>query len=100
MVRDFDLDVIYNTYEKYFSELDRLRLSIINAPWQRKYGYSYVPMKQFSRRELQEMFLKEFHFEELEEFHKEKTDLFFRIRVQIMIRQRLTEVWMKEVYQE
>ena len=46
------------------------------------------------------MFLKEFHFEELEEFHKEKTDLFFRIQVQIMIRQRLTEVWMAEVYPE
>ena len=99
LVRDFDLDVIYNTYDKY-SELDRLRLSIINAPWQRKYGYPYVSVKQFSRRELQEMFLKEFHFEELEEFHKEKTDLFFRIQVQIMIRQRLTEVWMAEVYPE
>lgn len=59
----FDLKPVYNMYENFFSEFDRLRLMIVDAPWRKKYGYPYVELEQFTRKELQEMFLKEFRFE-------------------------------------
>lgn len=62
-VKDFDLGPVYNTYENFFSAFDRFLIMLIDAPWQRKYGYPYVELSQFSRRELQEMFFKEFRFE-------------------------------------
>lgn len=63
-VSGFDLAPVYRTYEEYFSEFDRFRISLIVSPWQRMYGYPYVNFLNFSRRELQEMFLKAFRFEE------------------------------------
>lgn len=56
IVNDFDLKPVYNANEKYFSEFDRLRIILINAPWQRKYGYPYVKITSFTGRELQKMF--------------------------------------------
>ena len=46
-------------------ELDRLRIMIFNGMWQKKYGYPYVELAQFSRRELQELFLKSYRIEDL-----------------------------------
>lgn len=86
-IRDFDLAPVYNSYEKYFSEFDRFRMMLICAPWQRKYGYPYMEISQFSRRELQEMFLKGFRFEELSEIEiKDKNDLTHKMRLQRKIR--------------
>ena len=65
MVSDFDLGPVYDTYEKYLTELDRLRIMIFNGMWQKKYGYPYVELAQFSRRELQELFLKSYRIEDL-----------------------------------
>ncbi|MBD5489831.1 MAG: hypothetical protein HDR13_13755 [Lachnospiraceae bacterium] len=65
MVSDFDLGPVYDTYEKYFTELDRLRIMIFNGPWQKKYGYPYMELAQFSRRELQELFLLSYRIEDL-----------------------------------
>lgn len=36
---------------------------MINAPWQKKYGYPYVELSQFTRKEQQEIFLEKFYFE-------------------------------------
>lgn len=60
----FELTPVYNTYETYFSEFDRFRISLITAPWQKEYGYPYVSSLNFSRKELQKMFMKEFRFED------------------------------------
>ena len=65
MVSDFDIGPVYDTYEKYLTELDRLRIMIFNGMWQKKYGYPYVELAQFSRRELQELFLKSYRIEDL-----------------------------------
>lgn len=62
-VTGFDLQPVYNTYENFYSELDRFRIILINTPWQKKYGYPYVELDKFTRRELQEMLLKKFRFE-------------------------------------
>ncbi len=97
IVYDFDLMPVYNTNEKIFSEFDRFRMMIINGPWQKKFGYPYLEITQFSRRELQEMFLKKFRFEEMLEFESKKMELEFRISVYHLIRYYLQKVRMVEV---
>ncbi len=52
------------TYEEYFSEFDRFRISMITAPWQKQYGYPYVSSLNFSRCELCDMFSKKFRFQD------------------------------------
>lgn len=100
-VQDFDLEPVYNQYEEYLSEFDRFRISLICAPWQRKYGYPFVDINLFSRRDLQEMFLKTFRFNDLPEFDKafedEKKQAEFLINLQSDIRQSLQCVWMSSV---
>ena len=62
-VTGFDLAPVYRTHEEFFSAFDRFRISLIAGAWRKKYGYPYVSSLGFSRRELQEMFAKEFRFE-------------------------------------
>lgn len=61
---DFDLKAVFNQYADYLSEFDRFRVSIASSPYQKRYGFAYGNCLIFSRRELQEMFLKPFLFEE------------------------------------
>lgn len=93
-VSNFDLRPVYNVYEEYFSEFDRFRFMLLNSPWQMTHGYSNINALQFSMRELQEMFLKKFRFEDLFEFKDEKSKLKFEIKKQEMIRSRLYQVYM------
>lgn len=65
---DFDLQPVFKKSEDFLSEFDRLRISIACSPYQKKYGYTYENCMKFSRKELQEMFLKSFFFEEREFF--------------------------------
>lgn len=62
-ITGFDMKPVYNLYEEFFSAFDRMRICMINASFQKKYGYSYVRCLDFSRRELQEMFLQDFRWE-------------------------------------
>lgn len=94
-ISDFDLSPVYNTYEKYFSEFDRLRIMIIWSIWQRKYEYPYVELTQFSKRDIQEMFLKKYNFENLAEV-KGRLNLEFRVQLQYIIRDQLQKIRMIE----
>lgn len=94
-VSGFDLGPVYNTYENFFSEFDRFRLMLIDAPWQKKYGYPYVELDQFARKELQEMFLKEFRFEnpgDTTGFYKDHLGLDDRIVLQDDLKHKMQEV--------
>lgn len=91
MVYDFDLTPVYNRYEEYFSETDWFRITLINTPWQKKYGYSYVDVSEFSQRELQEIFLKGFRFDKYRNFGDEKERLDDKIWEMNEIRDRLWE---------
>ena len=62
-IKDFDLKPVHNLYEEYFSEFDRLRISMIFSSLQKRWGYPYVSCMDFTRRQLQDMFLKPFRFE-------------------------------------
>lgn len=96
-VSGFDLGPVYNTYEKFFSEYDRHRIMITSAPWQRKYGYPYVELTRFTRRELQEMFLREFRFEKLKGMEWCGDELDDRLTLQAEIRYWLQKTRMLEV---
>lgn len=66
-ITGFDLKPVYNLYEEYFTSFDRMRICLLNSAFQRKYGYPFVNCLDFCRRELQEMFLKEFFWEKMPE---------------------------------
>lgn len=85
-ISNFDLQAVYNDYELYFSELDRMRIMLLALPYQKKYGYPYMELSDFTRSELQELFLKKFRFNEQLEVSSEKETLELRLRVQKMIR--------------
>ena len=97
IVCDFDLGPVYNMNEEFFTEFDRFRIMLINAPWQKKYGYPYIKMSQFSRRQLQKMFLKRFRFEKMVDFYSEKIERDFKIGWYTRIRNNLQKVRMLEV---
>lgn len=94
MVYDFDLTPVYNRYEEYFSETDWFRITLINTPWQKKYGYSYVDVSEFSQRELQEIFLKGFRFDKFRQYGDEKERLDDKIFEMMQIRDR---IWKNKV---
>lgn len=72
---DFELKPVFNKYEEFFTEFDRFRISIASSPYQKKYGFSYENCLKFSRRELQELFLKPFLFEEMNLFERTKENI-------------------------
>lgn len=94
LVSDYDIRPVYNMNEKYLSEFDRIRMMIIYAPWQKKYGYPYLNISMFTRRQLQEMFLKSFRFESQVEFQDEKLEREFKIGLYQKIRYNLQMVRM------
>ena len=63
IVKNFDLKPVFNLYEEYFSDFDRFRINIIFSRDQERFGYPYVNCKEFSKYQLQEMYLKPFRFE-------------------------------------
>ncbi len=67
---DFDLKAVFDKYEDFLSEFDRFRISITSSMYQKKYGYPYENCLKFTRRELQELFLKPFLFEDESVFEK------------------------------
>ncbi len=71
---DFDLKSVFNNYEDFLSEFDRFRISIACSPYQKRYGYVYENCLKFSRRELQELFLKPFRFDEKKVFGRNESE--------------------------
>lgn len=96
-VSDFDLKPVYNTNEEYFSEFDRFRIMLLNLPWQKKYGYPYIDICQFSRKELQEMFMKKFRFEDRIDFQGVRSEREFKIGLLQSFRRNLQKVRMTEI---
>lgn len=77
----FDIKPVYNNYEEYFSEYDRMRISMFNYHWQKEYGYPYVGCIYFSAKEMQEMFLKEYRFENGYNFGSQETYILYRLEI-------------------
>ena len=54
---------VYNPYEEFLSQFDKMRIAILSSEWQKKRGYPYIDIMDITRKDLQEMFLREFRFE-------------------------------------
>ncbi len=100
-VKDFDLSPVFNQYEEYFSEFDRFKITLICASWQKEYGYPFIDIMDFSKREIQEFFLRDFRFMEenslKKEFADEEAQLGFLIGLQNVIRRSLQNTRMLSV---
>ena len=96
-ITGFDVRPAYNLYEEYFSIFDRMRIAMASGSYQKKYGYPYVSCLEFSRRELQEMFLKDFRWEGLSGTAEREMDNY--VYVQDMVRSLLWRERFAEVMQ-
>lgn len=96
-ISGFDLAPVYRTWEEYYSGYDRFRICLVKGPWQRKYGYPYVNSLEFSRRELQEMFLKKFRFEQNLVFESQELENVYMKWRQKWMNQILWDVRRKEM---
>lgn len=73
-VTGFDLAPVYNIRDNCLSAYDRMKIALGSSEIQDMYGYPSVNLMNFSRRELQDMFLKslriqrEMHFKNVEEY--------------------------------
>ncbi len=103
-ITGFDIKPVYNLYEEYFTVFDRMRISITAGSYQRQYGYPYVSCLEFSRRELQEMFLKDFRWEKLQGAMDGKNDENMRImlnRIRYLLwLERFAEIMKVELMEE
>lgn len=99
-VSGFDMQPIVNSYDEYFTGFDKLRIGIINTLWQKRYHYSYISCFNYSRRDLQELFLKKFKFEEFiieEEYTKKKQEMVLALLDGFLWENRLVEIMGEDV---
>jgi hypothetical protein len=89
---NFEIKPVFNKYEEWLSEFDRFRISVTNSLFQKKYGYTYEDCMMFSRKELQEMFLKEFRFQKKLRFAQERDRTAYFLRTYRRVMNRLWEV--------
>ena len=64
---------------------------LLSVAWQKAYGYPYVEAALFSKRELQDMFCKKFHFENFIMFDTDKEEFEYRLHRQSIIG---SQVWL------
>lgn len=91
-VTGFDLGPVYNIRDHYLSAFDRMKIALGSAEIQRLYGYSSVNIMNFSRRELQEMFLK--HLRVQGEMHFKDRDAYaaYFLKLQMAVRGQLWKI--------
>lgn len=90
-IRNFDLKPVFDRHEGNWSEFDRFRLYLICSPYQKRCGYPYENCMRFSRTQLWELFLKEFHFQEILEFETAEDRAAYYLLAYELIRWQLYE---------
>lgn len=83
---------VYNAYEEYLSLFDKMRISLLTLNWQKKRDYPLVDYSEITRKDLQEMFLREFRFEKELVFSSEEEYLRYRQGRQRWLRQRFSSL--------
>lgn len=89
--KDFTLRPVFDRREKYFSLFDQFRISVLSAPYQKKYGYPYVDCRKFSRAELWELFLKKFRFQSGRQFDASRDMVNHCLKIYAELRSQLWE---------
>lgn len=98
-ITNFDLKPVYNLYEEFFSDFDRFRINMIFAKEQKRYGYSYVSCRNFSRRQLQEMFLVEYRFENMLDYENDYCKSHYLQSFIVKVNEHLQRARMEEILQ-
>ncbi len=96
-ITGFDLTPVYRMHEKYFSPFDYFRITVVAAPYQKKYGYPYTSCLAFSRVQLRDMFMKEFRFEKYLDFEDDLEKKKFRQRMQKLLGRWLWQARREEI---
>jgi len=97
---NFDLKPVFNKYEDYLSAFDRFRISLACRTYQRRYGYTYENSLQFSRKELRDMFLKRFRFQDRVPFESLESEKNYFLTVHDLLKWELWEVRKQEILGE
>lgn len=87
---------IYDNYEEYLSAYDRMRIALTTSNWQRKREYPSLCYEDYTQKELQEIFLREFRFEREIVFQNREEYLGYRMSRQKWIRQRIRKIRSEE----
>lgn len=85
-ITSFNLKPVYYSYDEYFDEFDKLRLSLIFREKNKAYGYSYLNNNKINRLglEMDKIFKIPFRFENYITFKDEYDRKSFRYRLQIL----------------
>ncbi len=100
VVAGYDIKPVYNTYPEYLSALDQLRLCIYSADFQREFGYPYVSCLRFTRKELQELFLKEFKIEKRLRFRDAQDCTEYYLKRAVLMQEYLRELYNRSVFEQ
>lgn len=90
-ITGYDLGPVYRDYADLFSPFDKMRICFCKAEYQRKYGYSY-DNTPFTRKELQELYLREFKCQKVLEVNVEEDETEY-ILAHKYIQRRLNEIY-------
>lgn len=85
----YDLTPVYRDCYDLFSPFDKMRICYCKWEYQKKYGYDFDSVA-FSRKELQELYLKEFKCQRVLEIKAEERDYFETYKY---IQKRLNEIY-------
>lgn len=89
---------VYDTYEEFLSQFDKMRIALFTSDWQKKRGYPHMDFEDFTRKELQEMYLREFRFEKELRFCNEEAYLMYKRGRQRWLRQKFMDLRMEAFY--
>lgn len=87
----YDLAPVYRDYVDLFSPFDKMRICFCKAKYQKTYGYPY-DNTAFTRKELQELYLKEFKCQDVLEINAEGNEAAFFV-VYRYVQRRLNEIY-------
>ncbi len=91
-VTGFDLGPVYNIRDYYLSAFDRMKIALGSAEIQMRYGYPSVNIMNFSRRELQEIFLKHLRVQSKMHFKDKDAYAAYFLKLQIAVRGQLWKI--------
>ena len=95
--KGFYMKPVYHDYEECLSGLDRMKISVLQSPYQKRFGYPYLNVNEFTRKELQNMFMRDWRFEqERVTFYNEDDKMEYRMEWQQLLEDRLWKLRQQE----
>ena len=83
---------VYNFYEEYLSQYDKMRIAMMTNEWQKKRSYPYIESEDVTRKDMQEMYLREFRFERKLVFNNAEEYFMYRKNRQKWLRYKISSL--------